>query len=148
MGKRYLVPRGILWIMCAYHLVVGVALNCPTEWVIWVAEHWFSIRQLPGASSIHIARMLGVYMVAFGVALGTAAWDPIKNRAILTIGVILAVTRCVQRLATSAQLEEALGIPQSHNIALFAPLIVFSIVLIVFRWHIYRKMHTGGTPPA
>ena len=147
MGNRYLVPRGILWIMCVYHVVVGVALNCPPEWVAWVAENWFSITRLPGESSIHIARMLGVYMVAFGVALGTAAWNPVKNRAILTIGVLLAVTRFVQRLATGAQLEQALGIPQSHNIALFAPLIVFSIVLIVFRWHIYRQMKTGKISP-
>ena len=109
MGGKYVLPRGILWMMCVYHVIVGIALNCPTEWVIWVAEHGFSMRKLPEESSIHIARMLGAYMIAFGVALGTAAWDPFKNRAILTIGVILAVTRCVQRFVTGAELEEALG---------------------------------------
>jgi len=138
-----LVQRGILWIMSVYHVVVGIALNCPLEWVKWVAEDVFSIKQLPPDPSIHIARMLGVYMVAFGVALGTAAWNPIKNRAILTIGVMLAVTRCVQRLATSAQLESSLGIPQSHTFGLIAPLAVFSIVLIVFRWQIHQQMKTG-----
>jgi hypothetical protein len=129
MGNRFWVPRGILLIMCVYHVIVGIALNCPTEWVKWVGQYVFGMTQLPGESSIHIARMLGAYMVAFGVALGTAAWDPVKNRAILTIGVILALTRCVQRAATGAQLEEALGISQSHNVGLIAPMALFSIVL-------------------
>ena len=143
MANKYLVPRIILGIMSVYHVVVGIALNCPVGWVKWVAETWFSIKQLPAESSIHIAHMLGVYMVAFGIALGTAAWDPVKNRAILTIGVILAVIRCIQRLATGAELEQALGIPQSHNLGLVVPLALFSIVLIAFRWQIYQKMKSG-----
>lgn len=143
MRSRYLVPRIILTIMSVYHVVVGVALNCPPEQVKWVAQHWFSMNQLPAASSIHIARMLGVYMVAFGFALAAAAWNPVKNRTILTIGILLAAIRCLQRLATSSELETSLGIPQSHNLALVAPLALFTVVLIAFRWRIYHDVRRG-----
>lgn len=145
MSNRYLVPRVILAIMAVYHVVVGVALNCPPEWVKWVAEQWFGISRLPDASSIHIARMLGVYMAAFGIALGTAAWNPVKNRSILTIGILLAAVRCVQRLATAGDLQASLGIPPASNIALIGPLALFTVVLIYFRWRIYLQMKGGGS---
>jgi len=140
MENKYLVLRGVTWFVAVYHVALGVVLNCPVPWIDWTACHLLGATKLPDASALFLARMLGCYLAAFGLAAGLAAWDPVKNRAILSVVVILTVLRSIQRVLQASDLEQTLGIAPRSNWTMVAVPLVFAAILLYFRWRVYRDM--------
>lgn len=140
--NKYPVFRGVAWIMCVYHLILGIVLNSPVEVIRWTTETFLGATRLPDASSIFLARMLGVYMIVLGIGIGAAAWNPVKNRTLLTLGAILVILRAVQRLIQADDLRNALGISQGSNWIAIAIVLAFAVFMAIFRYRIYREMHS------
>ena len=148
MLKKYLGLRGLLWFICVYHVTAGVLLNSPKEWIAAVAKWSFGNMTLTGDPGMYFfLRPLGVYLIIFGIMMGIAAWNPMKNRALITVGVILFALRIVQRIMTAGEFQSLFGLSQARNTVMILIVAVFGVALAWFRFQLYRDMH-GGTPPS
>lgn len=143
-GGMYTVLRVIAWCVCIYQVVLGIALNLPGSAVAAVAESVFGISKMPGEPTLIVARMLGAYMVAIGIGMGLAAWNPVKNRAFLSVGAILLGLRVVQRLVSFGDLQQVLGIAGSRNLTMIVVLAAFTACVIAFRLLLSRDMRADG----
>lgn len=139
--QQHLILRGTAWVICAYHLLVGIVLNGPVPWIQWVADNLLGATRLPDGSALFLARMLGTFMIVFGLSMGLAAWDPIKNRALISLGAILVGLRGFQRIFQADDLEIALGLPAAKNWMTVVVVLAFAGALALFRYRIYREMH-------
>jgi hypothetical protein len=83
-------------------------------------------------------------MIAFGIGMGIAAWNPIKNRALLTVGAILVGLRAIQRIIQAADLEQMLGISSGKNLLTIGILFVLAAILIYFRMKLYQDMKNAA----
>jgi hypothetical protein len=139
--KKHLVLRGVVWLVCLHHLVLGIVLNCPVESIRWTTQALLGATKLPDASALFLARMLGTYMIVLGIGMGLAAWDPVKNRALLSLGAILVALRGLQRLVQADDLQSALGISSGSNWTTVLIILAFGAVLAFFRFRVYQDMH-------
>lgn len=140
MQKKYMSLKAFVWLVCVYHVALGIVLNAPIRLLSSTLTHCLGATKMPDASALFSARMLGTYMFVFGVGMGIAAWNPVKNRALLTVGVILISCRALQRLVQANDLNQALGVSASTNWSTIAVLMVFAGVLAVFRLKLWQDM--------
>lgn len=140
MKSNHTFFRAVLWIICIYHVVLGVALNLPSDLVFNITTNLLGITKAPTDQVYFVARILGIYMIIFGVGMGLGAWDPVKNRSLLTCGVILILIRTVQRLAQADYAEEVFGVASGRNWGMVAALAGFAIVVLVFRLILLKEM--------
>lgn len=137
---RQLFFRGVLWFICAYNVLLGIIFNCPEGVVVGFSQMAFSYDTAPGTALLFTARLMGAYMLFFGAAMGLAAYNPVKNRALLTVGAIFLVLRALQRVVQADQLEAAFGTTPERNIIYIAMLTCFAVVVAVFRLKLYKDM--------
>lgn len=140
MKHIYPVFRSILWIICIYHVAIGVILNLPADQLKHLLEIVFGTTKNLTSQALFIVRILGIYMLIFGIGMGLAAWDPIKNRALLSCGAILIAIRALQRLLQADYLAEAFGIASERNWIMAIILAGFAVVIIAFRIKLFAKM--------
>lgn len=137
MQKGYLVGRGVCAFVALYHLLIGALLVLSGEMSIALAARMgmtIEGSQLLGV----IGEILGCYIIAFGFMMAITAWDPIKNRAMLTVGIILVVLRLIQRLVF---MEKVIDTFQMTSAAFWRDFIIVAILglgLLAFRLMILR----------
>ncbi len=134
MAKKFMAFRIIAGVICLYHVALGIVLNCPGDVIQWAVSNCMGATKLPDASSLFVAKMLGAYMIFFGLGMGLVAWNPIKNRSILTIGALLVIFRSIHRIIQADLLMESLGISTQSNWTTIIILIIFSVALLAFRF--------------
>jgi hypothetical protein len=142
--EQFRILRVVTWVICVYHVFIGVVLNGPVPWIQWVSTTVLGATRLPDPSALFLARMLGTFALVFGLSMGLAAYDPIKNRALLSLGAILVGLRGVQRLFQAGDLESALGISAGKNWTTVLLILFFAAALGLFRYKVYREMHDAG----
>jgi hypothetical protein len=143
MKSKYISLRILLWVICIYHVAAGLLANIFPEMLPWLAERLAGMQIGSVPEAIALAKPLGVYAMIFGVMMGVAAWNPVKNRAIISVGVILFLVRIVQRLAGLQEAEQVFGVPVSRSLSTVAAVSVFAVALALFRYILYRDMHSG-----
>ena len=143
MENRYPLLRALVWFVCLYHLFLGIMLNCPVDSIDWVASRVLGATKMPDVSALFLARMLGTYLIVFGIGMGLAAWNPVKNRALLSLGAILVVARATQRVFQANDLQQTLGISTGVNWATIVILVMIGVVLVLFRVKLYQDMRRG-----
>ena len=137
MQKGYLVGRGVCAFVGLYHLLIGALLMFSGEMSIALAARMgitIEGSQLLGV----IGEILGCYIIAFGFMMAITAWDPIKNRAMLTVGIILVALRLIQRLVF---MEKVIDTFQMTIAAFWRDFIIVAILgfgLLAFRLMILR----------
>ena len=144
MNKDYRFFRVVVALVCLYHLFLGIVLNSPVDVISWVAINLLGATHLPDATALFPARMLGTYLIVFGLGMGLVAWDPVKNRALLSLGAILVVMRILQRVLQADDLQVALGITSQASWGTVIGLLLIVIVLVVFRLLLLRDMKGGA----
>jgi hypothetical protein len=146
MDKKYLFPRAVLWFVAVYHTVVGLVALFSKEGVIAAAKMLGAYNINAGPSFFYIVKPFGVYLIAFGVSMALAAWDPIKNRALLSVGVVLFALRLLQRILTAQETQTLFNITPGRNAVTIAIVATFCLVLLAFRIMLYRDMHQAESP--
>lgn len=141
MKTAYTPLRVLLWIVCAYHLAFGIAANLPATHVQLAAAKLLGVHLPDEAAVYHVLKPFGIYAIAFGVMMGVAAWNPIKNRALISIGVILFVLRILQRLLNLDGVQQDLGVSAGRNWTTIATVSALALLLAWLRWRLYRDMH-------
>ncbi|OVE75560.1 hypothetical protein BVX97_04015 [bacterium E08(2017)] len=140
MNKKYLGFRAVVWVVAVYHVLLGITLSCPVPVIEVVTKGVLGATKMPDASSLFLARMAGAYLLVFGIGIGLAAYDPIKNRALLSLGAIVVVLRVLQRAFQLGDLQMALGISTGTNWITVGVMMSLAIVLLVFRFKLLSDM--------
>lgn len=140
MKNQYTALRGLLWFVCIYHVAIGVIAFMPIPVVRESAQALLGLT-LPETPALYqVVKSLGVYAFAFGVMMGVAAWDPVKNRALITVGVVLFVLRILQRLTNLDELEQSFGVSAARNLGTVGVVAAIGIALGWLRLQVYRDM--------
>lgn len=146
MNNNYPVLRALLWFICVYHVCLGIAANLPPDQVRATAAAVFGVQLPDNPALFQLLKPFGAYGFVFGVMMGVAAWNPIKNRALISIGVVLFAVRLLQRLVNLENTQQYLGVTEARNWATIVTVSVFAGLLAVLRWKLYRDMR--ATEPA
>jgi hypothetical protein len=145
MKPSYAVWRVLLWIIALYHGAVGLILLGSGDLALKLAKSLAGMT-LTGSPELGIiGEIFGCYLLAFALLMAAAAWNPVKNRAAVTIGLLLFVLRIVQRVVFAEKVMTVFQIPAFNYWAYGGVVLLLGAALGVFRWKLYRDMHgTSG----
>lgn len=143
MNNKHTALRGLLWFICLYHVVLGLCANLPPAQVQSVATSLLGLHLPPDPALFQILKPFGVYVMVFGVAMGIAAWNPVKNRALISLGVVLFGLRLLQRLTDLDGVQQNLGVASGRNWATIVTVAAFALLLAVLRWKLHREMQAS-----
>ena len=147
MRSRYTFWRGILWLVATYHMLVGLLLLFSGELSI-KALKTFAGATIEGSPQLGIAgEILGCYILTFALMMGVAAWNPVKNRSLLTIGLTLIVLRIFQRIFFAEKVMQVFQVPPANYWMATAIAAILGLLLGTFRLKIYRDMHERTEQP-
>jgi hypothetical protein len=144
MEKKHTPLRALLWLICVYHVGFGLLANAPSDLMRQCAANLLGMNLPTDAALDYVIKPFGVYVMTFGVMMGVAAWNPVKNRALISVGVVLFALRIAQRLLNLEAMQRALGVTPSRNLTTVAVVAVFGLALAWFRFQLFREMH-GAT---
>ena len=142
--NKYLFFRAVVWFICIYNVLLGIIFNCPESIVINFTKTVLSYDGTTSTAMMFTVKLLGVYMIFFGAAMGLAAWNPVKNRAILTVGAIFLVLRALQRVLQADQLQTAFGITPERNWMFIGLLVFFAVAVLVFRLKLQAELKNSA----
>src|SRR5687768_11032194 len=92
------VLQGYLWVVCAFHVVIGVGLNVHPEFTRVVAT-WYGAEKLDlNDQLLVLIKPIGAFMFILGVLAGVAALHPLRYRAVVYGFAGLFFIRAAQRL--------------------------------------------------
>jgi hypothetical protein len=148
MIRNHGLLRALLAFAGIYHVTVGLIANLSTESVQWMAGHLLGLQIRYNPQLFYIAKPFGVYVLCFGLLLLVAAWNPVKNRAVITVAAILFLVRALQRLLLAQQFETLFGVSPRRNWFFIAVVGLLALALLALRWNLYVQMHRQPTPGA
>jgi hypothetical protein len=122
-----------LWCVCAFHVIVGVAVNFSTDFIKLMAT-WYGARVDLTPQFLAIMHPLGAFMVILGFMAAVAALDPLRYRPIVNGFAALFFIRALQRVIFKQQLEGAFAIDAGKNTASM----VFFFLLAASLFLLYR----------
>ncbi len=143
--RRHLALRALLWVICLYHIACGLLVVAAPEQIPLVAEKLAGLKVAASPEFLYLAKPFAVYAMVFGVMMGVAAWNPVKNRALISIGVVLFALRIVQRLLSLDEVERIFGVPPARSWQTIGIVAVFGFALAWLRFRLYREMRTDAT---
>lgn len=141
MKKKHLALRGLLLFIAAYHIAVGSLAIFSKEGVIAAAKTLADYQVDADPSFFYIIKPFGIYLIVFGISMLVAAYNPVKNRAIISIGVLLFGLRVIQRIIYVQETQEIFNVPLWRNAVTIGIVAVFALLLAFFRFQLYRDMH-------
>ena len=140
MRGRFIVWRAVLWFVAVYHVVMGVILFVSGELALKVAKFLGGVS-ISGSPELGIlGEILACYLIAFGLMVVLAAWDPVKYRGALTVGLVLFALRSIQRLVFADKVMAVFHVPPASHYAGTAVVIVFAVILGLFRLKIAKAL--------
>lgn len=137
--------RAALWFISVYTFALGLLLNGPPSWVAAVGSILLDFDQAIDPPLAFAVRMMGAYMMFFGLAVGLTAWNPHKNRAVLSVAALFLIVRILQRAFYAAELQTTFGITPARNATFIGIMALFTLLLLLSRLLIYRQMHPRST---
>lgn len=141
MQKKYPLLRGVLCLIGLYHVAFGLAANLPAPQVQAAAAAVLGVRLPAEPALYHVLKPFGIYAIVFGAMMLVAAWNPVKNRALISLGVVLFLLRIGQRLLNLDGVQQDLGVTAARNWATIGTVGVLALLLSWLRWQLYRDMH-------
>jgi hypothetical protein len=141
MAKTYTGWKMLLWFIAVYHVVSGGLLFFSGELTIRTLKALAGVT-VSGSPELGIAgEILACYLVAFGLMMGIAAWNPVKNRAIVTVGLVLFALRLFQRVCFADKTMQVMQIPSTRYWGAALLVAILAVLMGVFRWQLYKDMH-------
>ena len=126
------VLQAHLWIICAFHVVVGVGLNVSPEFIPVVAR-WYGAERVDVTDQLLVlVKPIGAFMFILGVLAAVAAIRPLQYRAVIYSFAGLFFIRAMQRVVWGHEQTAAFGIPREHvngNMVFFFLMAVATVVL-------------------
>ena len=121
-----------LWIVCAFHVLVGLSLNVDLGLREWVGSSLYNAQvDWSDGQFAYIMKPLGAFMIALGVMAAMAARDPLGNRPIIIGFAVLFTMRGLQRLLFMDEIERVFAIPSSRSLMQMVVMLSLAVVLVV-----------------
>jgi len=139
MNKKLLPYRMLAGFVGVYHIMLGLLLLVSGEMAINAAKSMAGMTIIANPQFGVIGEILACYFIAFGLMMGLAAWNPIKNRSLITIGLVLFVLRLLQRIVFADKTMEVFQISSTRYWAAFVIVLIISVILGFFRIMIYKE---------
>ena len=146
MKSNYPLPRALLALIAVYHLTIGVIAFFPQETVSAAAALILGLSLPDEPALFQVIKSFGVYAGVFGVMMGLAAYDPVKNRAMISAGVVLMALRVMQRLTNLEELERSFDVATVRNLGTVIIVSGLGLALTWFRWRLWRDMRVAQAP--
>ncbi len=105
----------VLLAICIYHLVLGLAAFLSEDTAKWLAEALFSIKMQPTPQLTYVVKLLGVYVVLFGLMAAVAAYDPQRHPILLDLVIVLYVLRILNKVIFWELFTTAFGAPPART---------------------------------
>jgi hypothetical protein len=131
-SKQLIVLQVFLWLICAFHVIVGIGVNVSPEFPQFVAQYYGAeVNWTPELK--YFVKPVGAFMLALGVMAGVAARNPLGYSSIVYGFVLLFVVRGLQRLIFQGEIEAAFDVASGRNLgnAVFFLLMAAGLVLLL-----------------
>ena len=133
MKQRYIPVKIVLGIVSITHVVIGIVGMIPPI-PIGIALAFYGATDLDISIQFkHVLQMYGAYMFTIGIMAALAAWNPLKNKAIIYGICILFFVRVLQRLFFFQEADETFGISAPYYWIQTAVFLLIALFLILFR---------------
>ncbi len=109
--SRQRLLAAVLVVISIYHLFLGGLPFLPADFAARTVKSVFGMTVLVTDQLHYVAKLMGIYMIIFGIFAGIAAKDPVKHRAVINVGVLLYALRLINRLVSAGQVRAAFEIP-------------------------------------
>ena len=129
--ESHLVVRILLWVICAYHIVAGIAATLFKDLAVRIGSFLFGVGITMTPQAELLVRYLGALAISFGLMAGFAAIDPERNRKIIYGAVVYFLVRAFDRIAFWKLLDEHTVGPVPNWFRIIA-ILAFGIALLVF----------------
>ena len=136
-SKQLVSLQVILWLVCSFHLIVGIGVNVSPDFPQLVAQTYGAqVNWTPELE--YLVKPVGAFMLTLGVLAGVAARNPLGYPSIVYGFVLLFLVRGSQRLIFQGEIETAFGIGSGRNLGnmFFFFLLAAALVLLL---HFARK---------
>jgi hypothetical protein len=131
-----------LWIVCAFHVLVGLSLNVDLGLKEWVGGTLYNAQvDWSDGQFAYIMKPLGAFMIALGVMAAMAARDPLGNRPIIIGFAVLFTMRGLQRLLFMNEIESVFAIPSSRSLLQMVVMLSLALALVL----LLRAASAGGS---
>ena len=131
-----------LWVVCAFHVLVGLSLNVDLGLKEWVGGTLYNAQvDWSDGQFAYIMKPLGAFMIALGVMAAMAARDPLGNRPIILGFAVLFTMRGLQRLFFMNEIESVFAIPSSRSLLQMVVMLSLALALVL----LLRAASAGGS---
>ena len=104
------ILKALLWLVCITHVLSGIAGISSPGIAGEVARRFYGAALELTPVSSHLLRIIGAYMLVVGILGAVAAWDPDRNRPIITTLAVLLLIRVLQRAFHAGEIHQTFGI--------------------------------------
>jgi hypothetical protein len=120
-----------LWIVCAFHILVGLSLNVDLGLKEWVGGTLYNAQvDWSDGQFNYIMKPLGAFMIALGVMAAMAARNPLAHRSIIIGFAVLFTMRGLQRLLYMNEIESVFAIPTSRSLVQMVVMLALAAGLV------------------
>lgn len=134
-----------LWIVCAFHILVGLSLNVDLGLKEWVGSTLYNAQvDWSDGQFAYIMKPLGAFMIALGIMAALAARDPLGHRSIIIGFAALFTMRGLQRLLFMNEIESVFAIPSSRSMVQMVVMLSLALALML----LLRAATAGSGRPA
>jgi hypothetical protein len=141
MEQKYTPGRALAALIGAYHVIVGLVIMFSGQLAIQLAKSIGGMTIIGSPELGIVGEILACYILAFGLMMVLVAWNPVKNRALISVGLVLFVLRVFQRLYFGPKVMAVFQVAPSPYWSEAAVVALLGILLGLFRWQIHRDLH-------
>lgn len=129
-----------LWLVCAFHLIVGLSLNLPLGLKEYVGSGVYGAQvDWSQAQFVYILKPLGAFMFTLGIMAAIAAYSPRRNRAIIYGFALLFVMRGMQRIVFQQEIFDVFTIAPQQQVSTITFMFVSAALLVGLDQLIHRR---------
>ncbi len=136
--------RIVMWMVCVFHVVMGIGLNLSTDFVDSAAQMYGAEVAQWSPQFLYILRPLGVFMAALGCLAAIAALKPLQHRGTIYVFAGIFIARALQRAFLGVEVSETFGIAASRNAGNMIFFFALAAVLIVLDQLAHRDFRHGS----
>lgn len=138
MGNKSLTPiKFFCGLICFYHVAEGVIATISGELAAKIAAFGYGLslaRLIPVTPQLTVLfRFIGAFAIAFGVSMGFAAVNPVKNKAIIYGGIVFFAVRAFDRIVFANVLRDAFDVSFERNLVSLIIVFIMLFGLLIFR---------------
>jgi hypothetical protein len=123
--------RGVLGLLAAYHLSIGLLAVFSPRLTARVSGALYALEAADNPQLRYGVRMLGLYALAIGVLLSLALWKPAEYTEVIVVVCGLQLARAACRVLLRHELSAAFNVPPRRN-ALHASLLLAEACVLAF----------------